>query len=523
MKTLPRPTAPSASFACRYDAWNRLVQVFVDADSSGTFNAGDVEVARYEYDGTNRRAKAHVDSQAPANPDGIDAWRHFYYTSDWQVLETRRTTSAENDAPDGLPPEVQYVWSVRYVDALIRRDKNEDGTTDDLCDDEFLYALSDANQNVTALVNTAGTVLERYLYDPYGNVTVMDGSWGGRSGSLYDSTILFAGYWRDSETGLYHVRNRMYHVRLGLWLQRDPEGYVDGMSFYEYVRGGPANAVDAMGLAEFRLVGPAPSGQIMGAGNNNQVVWLGIALHPSAGELGKLAEAGGGFAMTERITQYKVGNKTKTETVYYTSRIGVEAVTDAKGQTVPRLKDNARNYYGGQGEGGPHELGTGAEKTVAYEYTHIGASTAQGQGEAKGDAYGLRGNVPGDAKVSVTITVTTTVYAGDPGQALQQAKSEAGDRLKSQPLDRPEYMHKSQGYTSDVKPKVSAPVVGSDTFRMETDLSPGAKTPSVIGTSLIGPGPDRDSSRYGSGRPSDAFYYAPGRDNQKKQASWKGM
>ena len=100
---------------------------------------------------------------------------------------------------------------------------------------------------MTALVNSAGTVLERYLYDPYGNVTVMDGSWGGRSGSLYDATILFAGYWRDAETGLYHVRNRMYHVRLGLWLQRDPEGYVDGMSIYEYVCGCPASHCDPQG------------------------------------------------------------------------------------------------------------------------------------------------------------------------------------------------------------------------------------------------------------------------------------
>ena len=245
MRTVPRPTVPSASFACRYDAWNRLVQVFVDADSSGTFNTGDVEVARYEYDGTNRRAKAHVDSQAPGNPDGIDAWRHFYYTSDWQVLETRRTTSAENDGPETLQPEYQFVWSVRYVDALLRRDKN--GDENDLCDDETLYTLSDANQNVTALVNSAGTVLERYLYDPYGNVTVMDGAWGGRSGSLYESTVLFAGYWRDSETGLYHVRNRMYHIRLGLWLQRDPLGYVDGMSLYEYVGGRPVGYGDPFG------------------------------------------------------------------------------------------------------------------------------------------------------------------------------------------------------------------------------------------------------------------------------------
>ena len=144
---------------------------------------------------------------------------------------------------------VQFVWSLRYIDAPILRDN------------ETLYALSDANQNVTALVDgttgsgTFGEVVERYEYDPYGNVTVMDGAWGARpGGSLYESTILFAGYWRDSETGLYHVRHRMYHVRLGRWLQRDPEGYVDGMSLYEYVTCNPACLYDSLGLLHDRNI-----------------------------------------------------------------------------------------------------------------------------------------------------------------------------------------------------------------------------------------------------------------------------
>ena len=89
--------------------------------------------------------------------------------------------------------------------------------------------------NVTALIDgmpgsqTFRDVLERYRYDPYGHVTVMDGSWNSRSASSYDNHVLFAGYYRDSETGLWQgacpersrrVRNRMYHPRLGAWLQR---------------------------------------------------------------------------------------------------------------------------------------------------------------------------------------------------------------------------------------------------------------------------------------------------------------
>ena len=34
--------------------------------------------------------------------------------------------------------------------------------------DKRLYYLTDANMNVTALVNTSGQVVERYEYDPCG-------------------------------------------------------------------------------------------------------------------------------------------------------------------------------------------------------------------------------------------------------------------------------------------------------------------------------------------------------------------
>ncbi len=44
------------------------------------------------------------------------------------------------------------------------------------------------------------------------------------------------------------MRNRNYHPDLGRWLQRDPLGYVDGMSLYEYVRGNPLKFLDPFGL-----------------------------------------------------------------------------------------------------------------------------------------------------------------------------------------------------------------------------------------------------------------------------------
>jgi RHS repeat-associated protein len=59
--------------------------------------------------------------------------------------------------------------------------------------------------------------------------------------------VLYAGYRFDAETGLYHVRHRMYHATLGRWLQRDPIGYEDGMGLYEYARSSPIVHLDPLG------------------------------------------------------------------------------------------------------------------------------------------------------------------------------------------------------------------------------------------------------------------------------------
>lgn len=65
----------------------------------------------------------------------------------------------------------------------------------------------------------------------------------GYAGYEYDPTLEGAGKW------LYHVRHRVYDADIGRWMRRDPIGYVDGMSLYEYVRSRPVAKRDPAGLA----------------------------------------------------------------------------------------------------------------------------------------------------------------------------------------------------------------------------------------------------------------------------------
>jgi len=237
--TLPRPGDEANTLTCAYDAWNRLVEVKIGATT----------IERNEYDGLNRRVVKQFDSAAPADPDGLDAYRHYYYNSAWQILETRKSDSAAT-APQTLQPEWQYVWSPRYIDAAVLRDRNTDA--DDLCDDERLYYCNDANMNVTTLTDENGDAVERYAYDAYGQPTVYDGTWSNtRSTSSYDNEILYCGYVFDWPTRLCHVRRRPYHCTLGRWPVRDPKdqdkpggGYHDGMNGYEYCKTNSLNKTD---------------------------------------------------------------------------------------------------------------------------------------------------------------------------------------------------------------------------------------------------------------------------------------
>ncbi|MCC7408891.1 MAG: RHS repeat-associated core domain-containing protein [Phycisphaeraceae bacterium] len=218
------PNNETVKYKLSYDAWNRLTKVENEA--------GTQTIAEYVYDGQNRRVVRKVYAGG-----SLDKTLDDYFNQQWQLLEVRKNSDSD--------PLERYIWSKRYIDApvLTFRDTNVDGTVD-----QTLYYLTDANMNVTALVDASGAAVERYDYDPYGKAQLYDGSWATRSSSSYDNPIRFGGYRYDIETGLTHVRNRIYHTTYGMWLQRDPKEYADGMSLYRYVSSNPLNLTDYTGL-----------------------------------------------------------------------------------------------------------------------------------------------------------------------------------------------------------------------------------------------------------------------------------
>ncbi|MCH8992618.1 MAG: RHS repeat-associated core domain-containing protein, partial [Acidobacteria bacterium] len=165
MTTMPQPDDPTSEYDCTYDAWNRLVKVETTVPAT---------VAEYSYDGPNRRIRKYV-------PGGTDSYQHLYYNFAWQLLETRKTATA----PVPATAQYQTVYSLRYLDAPVLRD--------DLAaaPDVRLYYTGDANFNVTSLFTDVDTPVERYVYDPYGQVTIYNATWSAtQSPTLHNNSTL---------------------------------------------------------------------------------------------------------------------------------------------------------------------------------------------------------------------------------------------------------------------------------------------------------------------------------------------
>ena len=230
----PKPGDGAIRVHYLYDAWNRLVKIY--DDDSG--EPGDL-IAEYEYDGTNRRIEKEVTGASHA---------HYYYNHDWQLLEERFV-----DEQDELLASSQYVWSARYIDAPVVRfhDGNGDGDLLDV-DDNIRYYTGDANYNVTATIDSAtAELVDRYVYTAYGTATVYDNDWTNPSAPTTDGP-LYCGYFFDTESALYLVRNRYYDSGLSTFISRDPIGYLArDENLYRYVGNNPLSRSDPSGETAF--------------------------------------------------------------------------------------------------------------------------------------------------------------------------------------------------------------------------------------------------------------------------------
>jgi RHS repeat-associated protein len=203
-----------------YDAWGFLKVV---KNSSGTV------LETLSYDGLHRKTGI-----------ATTVTTDLYYSSSWQVLEERV----------GGVVKDSYVWSPVYVDAMVARDRDADGSIGNGLE-ERLYVAQDANFNVTALISRSGAVLERMTFDAYGMTQVRDAAWNVQTTSGYAWLYLHQGGRWDATSGLYGFRMREYSPTLGRWVSMDPIGYRGGRNLYKAYSSAPVVLVDPQGTDPF--------------------------------------------------------------------------------------------------------------------------------------------------------------------------------------------------------------------------------------------------------------------------------
>ena len=169
-------------------------------------------------------------------PDTLSQTHQVDFSPSGQVLEERLGAT-----PSTATPKYQYVWGLGNVNDLVLR---VDATTA-----TRLYAQQDANGNVTALIDPTGAVQERYQYDPYGAVTVLNAAWSPLASSAFSWIYLFQGGRLDTSTGWYKFGARDYVPSQGTWAEPDPITFGAGNNFYQFVNGSPVGLTDPSGLA----------------------------------------------------------------------------------------------------------------------------------------------------------------------------------------------------------------------------------------------------------------------------------
>jgi len=106
--------------------------------------------------------------------------------------------------------------------------------------------------SVVAVVNTAGTVVARYTYDPYGSTVTAD-----ESGLSRPNIVRYIGGALDQTTGLTKLGQRYYNPALGAFTQQDADQLLanpQNGNLYAYAADSPSTFIDPTGrdLCQYR-------------------------------------------------------------------------------------------------------------------------------------------------------------------------------------------------------------------------------------------------------------------------------
>ena len=164
----------------------------------------------------------------------------FFFYDGWNLVRELRMAGGENVGVD------EYFWG-RDVSSSLDGAGGVGGLVCLVRDGAAYVPLYDANGNITAYVDSSGSLVARYTYDCFGNVISSSGEQAG------DFRFGFSTKYQDETTGLLLYEYRCYSPALGRWMTRDPIGEDGGINLYAFCENDPLDNCDYLGLSMYPL------------------------------------------------------------------------------------------------------------------------------------------------------------------------------------------------------------------------------------------------------------------------------
>ncbi|MBN1662328.1 MAG: C40 family peptidase [Deltaproteobacteria bacterium] len=242
--TEPNPTAVGETTTYAYDHENRMTGV---TTSLGT----NTRQLTFAYDPFGRRISKTIIQDTIgslcAAPNACPRTTQYVYDGDGIILEYDQSGLVQARYTHGPSIDEPLAVEVRSGASYIP-----------------YYYHADGLGSITALSDSAGTIVQRYEYDTFGNTTIT------LQGNI-SQPYAFTGREWHTETGMYFYRARYYDPQVGRFVTKDPIGFAGGdVNLYGYVLNNPVMLIDPSGLeAQSR------ANWAVDQYNNNSDAWRG--------------------------------------------------------------------------------------------------------------------------------------------------------------------------------------------------------------------------------------------------------
>jgi len=208
----------NADWTLVWNGENRLISM----ESSASVPLVDRKKLEFAYDYMGRRISKKV--YAGSTGSWVLTKHERFVYDGYKLIE-------KLDALNSNAILQQYIWNGETLLGII-----------DAASSKIHYPLTDANKNISDIIDASGTLTAHYEYSPFGQITLSSGTFA------QTNPFRFSSEYFDSETGFVYYNFRYYSPELARWLSKDPIEEKGGLNLYVFVGNDGIGQWDLLGL-----------------------------------------------------------------------------------------------------------------------------------------------------------------------------------------------------------------------------------------------------------------------------------